>query len=63
MKLSFLPKRKNSIDSLNDTYCIRTKSNVAIHIDNYEDSDMIETIADIEPTFSKSRYFDSVQIF
>ena len=50
------------IDSLNDTYCIRTKSNVAIHIDNYEDSDMIETIADIEPTFSKSRYFDSVQI-
>ena len=51
MKLSFLPKRKNFIDSLNDTYCIRTKSNISIHIDNYEDSDMIETIADIEPTF------------
>ena len=50
------------IDSLSDTYCIRTKSNVAIHIDNYEDSEIIETIADIEPTFSKSRYFDSVQI-
>ena len=50
------------IDSLNHTYCIRTKSNVSIHIDDYEDSDMIETIADIEPTFSKSKYFDSVQI-
>lgn len=50
------------IDSLNDIYCIRTKSNVAIHIDDFDDSDMIATIADIEPLFSKSRYFDSFQI-
>ena len=50
------------IDSLNDTYCIRTKSNVSIHIDNHPDSDMIASISDIEPTLSKSRYFDSVQI-
>ena len=50
------------IDDLGDTYYIRTKSNVAIHIDNYEYSDMINTIADIEPYFSMSKYFDSVQI-
>ena len=50
------------LDSLNHIYCIRTKSNVAIHIDDFEDSDMFATIADIEPFFSKSRYFDSVQI-
>ena len=50
------------IDSLGCTYCIRTKSNVSIHIDNHPDSDMIASISDIEPTLSKSRYFDSVQI-
>ena len=50
------------IDNLGDTYYIRTKSNVSIHIDNYENADMISTIADIEPFFSKSIYFDSVQI-
>jgi hypothetical protein len=50
------------IDSLGDTYCIRTKSNVSIEIDNYEYSDMISSIADIEPFFSKSKYFDSVRI-
>ena len=50
------------IDNLGDTYYIRTKSNVAIHIDNYEYSDMISSIADIEPYFSMSKYFDSVQI-
>ena len=50
------------IDSLGDTYCIRTKSNVSIEIDNYKDSDMIASISDIEPLFSKSLYFDSVRI-
>ena len=47
------------IDSLGDTYCIRTKSNISISIDNYEYSDMISTIADIEPFFSKSKYISS----
>lgn len=50
------------IDSLGCTYCIRTKSNVSIEIDNYEYSDMIYSISDIEPFNSKSRYFDSVRI-
>ncbi len=50
------------IDSLGHTYCIRTKSNVSIHIDNYEYSDMISSIYDIEPTFSKSLFFDNVTI-
>ena len=50
------------IDSLGHTYCIRTKSNISIHIDNYEYSDMISSIADIEPFHSKSMYFDSIQI-
>ena len=50
------------IESLGDTYCIRTKSNVSIEIDDYIYSDMISTIADIEPLFSKSKYFDSVRI-
>lgn len=50
------------IDSLGDTYCIRTKSNLSIHIHNYEYSDMISTISDIEPFFSKSLYFDNVSI-
>ena len=69
LKLIFLADRwfnfkeiMGYIDSLNDTYCIRTKSNVSIHIDNHPDSDMIASISDIEPTLSKSRYFDSVQI-
>lgn len=50
------------IDSLGHTYCIRTKSNISIYIDNYEYSDMISSIADIEPHPTKSKYFDSVQI-
>lgn len=50
------------IDSLGHEYCIRTKSNVSIEIDNYEDSPMITYISDIEPFFSKSRYFDNVHI-
>ena len=50
------------IDSLGDEYCIRTKSNVAIEIDNYDDAPMIAYISDIEPFFSKPRYFDSVRI-
>ena len=50
------------IDSLGDTYCIRTKSNVSIEIDNFEDADLISHISDIEPRFSKSLYFDSVRI-
>ena len=50
------------IDSLGDFYYIRTKTNVSIHIDNYENSDMISSISDIEPFLSKSIYFDSVQI-
>lgn len=50
------------IDSLGCTYCIRTKSNVSIEIDNFDDADMVSSIADIEPFFSKSIYFDSVRI-
>ena len=50
------------IHSLGDEYCIRTKSNVSIEIDNYDDAPMIAYISDIEPFFSKSRYFDSVRI-
>ena len=50
------------IDSSNSIYCIRARSNISIHIDNFDDSDMISTIADIEPYFSTSKYFDSVQI-
>ena len=50
------------IDSLGDIYCIRARSNISIHIDNFEYSNMISSISDIEPTFSKSLFFDSVQI-
>lgn len=50
------------IESLGDIYCIRARSNISIHIDNYEDSELIGTISDIEPYFSMSKYFDSVQI-
>lgn len=50
------------IDSLSCTYCIRTKTNVSIEIDNYEYSDMIAYISDIEPLFSKSIIFDSVRV-
>lgn len=35
---------------------------VSFEFDNYEYSDMISTIADIEPFFSKSKFFDSVRI-
>ena len=50
------------IDSLSCTYCIRTKTNVAIEIDNCDYSDMIASISDIEPFFSKSIIFNSVRI-
>ena len=50
------------IQSLGNIYCIRTKSNILIEIDNYPDSDMISYISDIEPLFFKSLYFDSVRI-
>ena len=50
------------IVSLSCTYCIRTKSNIAIEIDNCDYSDMIASISDIEPFFSKSIIFDSVRI-
>ena len=50
------------IQSLGHTYCIRTKSNVSISINNHPDADMFASIADIEPTYSKSRYFDDVLI-
>ena len=50
------------INSLNCTYCIRTKTNISIEIDNFPDSDMIAYISDIEPSFYISRYFDSVRI-
>ena len=50
------------IDNIGDTYCIRTKTNVSISIDDYEYSDLIASISDIEPTFSKSIFFDNVKI-
>ena len=50
------------IDNLGDTYCIRTKTNLSISIHNYEYSDLIASISDIEPTFSKSIFFDNVKI-
>ena len=50
------------INSLGDIYCIRTKTNIRIEIDNYEDADLIENISDIEPFYSKSICFESVRI-
>lgn len=50
------------IDSLGDTYCIRTKSNVCIDIDNYKYSNHIVYISDISPWNTHSLYFDSVYI-
>ena len=50
------------IDSLSSIYCIRTKTNVSIEIDDYENAGMIEHISDIEPTFSKSLLLNSVRI-
>lgn len=50
------------IDSLGCTYCIRTKSNVSIEIDNYEYANMVSSISDIEPFCTKSKYFDSVRM-
>ena len=50
------------IHDLGDIYCIRSKNNITISIDNYEYSDLISSISDIEPFFSKSIYFDSVTI-
>ena len=40
------------IDSLSCIYCIRIKTNVSIEIDNFEYSDLIASISDIEPFFS-----------
>lgn len=50
------------INALGDIYCIRTKTNILIEIDNYEDADLIKYISDIEPVYSKSKYFESVHI-
>ena len=50
------------IDDIGCTYCIRTKSNISIEIDNFEDAGMIEHIYDIEPYMAHPRYFDSVRI-
>ena len=50
------------IESIGDIYCIRAKTNFSIHIDDYEYSELIGSLSDIEPLFSKSIYFDSVQI-
>ena len=50
------------IDNLGDTYCIRTKSNIYIEIDNYKNSNLISTISDIKPQNSKSLLFDCVRI-
>ena len=50
------------IDDIGHIYCIRTKSNVAISIDDYEYSDLIASISDIEPTLSQSIFFDNVKI-
>lgn len=50
------------INSLGDIYCIRTKTNILIEIDDYEDADLIKFISDIEPIYSKSKYFESVRI-
>lgn len=50
------------IENLGDTYYIRTKSNVSIKINNYEYADSIGFISDIEAQYSKSKYFDNVEI-
>lgn len=50
------------IDSLGCTYCIRTKSNISIRIEDYAYSDSVSYISDIEPLLSKSLFFDSVFI-
>lgn len=50
------------IENLGDTYYIRTKSNVSIKINNYEYADSIGFISDIEAQYSKSKYFDDVEI-
>ena len=50
------------IQNLGDTYYIRTKSNVAIKINNYEYADSIGFVSDIEAFYSKSKYFDDVEI-
>lgn len=52
------------INDLGDTYCFRTKSNINIHIDDdgFENAGLIESISDIEPLLTKSKYFDNVRI-
>lgn len=50
------------IQDLGHVYFIRSKSNLSISINNYQYSDLISSISDIEPFFSKSIFFDSVTI-
>ena len=55
VKINFLADRwfnfvdiMQYIDSLNDTYYIRTKTNISIEIDNYKDSDIINYLYDTQ---------------
>ncbi len=50
------------IDSLGDTYCIRTKSNIFIDISECDYFKKVTYISDISPQRTKSIYFDSVYI-
>ena len=50
------------IDSLGDEYCIRTKSNVAIEIDNYDDAPMIAYISEILSHFSQSHVISTMSV-
>lgn len=50
------------IDSLGDTYCIRTKSNIFIDISECNYFKKVTYISDISPQHTKSTYFDSVYI-
>lgn len=52
----------NYIDSLGDTYCIRTKSNIFIDISECDYFKPVKYISDISPQQTKSIYFDSVYI-
>lgn len=50
------------IDSIGATYCIRATSILSIKIHDYEYSDSISYISDIETYLTKSKYFDNVSI-
>ncbi len=50
------------INSLNHTYCIRTKSNILIDINECNYFKKVTYISDISPQSTKSIYFDSVYI-